>query len=215
MPKVGDTVAPKQPSTPGPIRSAPALRFVARQPIFDRSENVFGYELLFRNGPENCFQSSDVDRASRSTVDSSLQMGLDLLCDERRAFVSSRDVLLKGYMTLLPLPQTIVEVLESVQVDEALLSACRGLKRARYLIALGYLRKNRDPGRIHRHPRSGLSLFQAYFFCRGHDRARDSHQSRQLSAHAAVGLACLSCICARSKRSSRRKLRFVAAYCAI
>jgi len=54
------------------------LRYVARQPIFDRDEKVFGYELLFRNGIENCF-SGDRDEASRSTLDSSLLLGLDVL----------------------------------------------------------------------------------------------------------------------------------------
>lgn len=116
---------------------APGLRFVARQPIFDRSENVFGYELLFRDGLENCFRASDVDAASRSTVDSSLLMGLDLLCEGRRAFVNcTRDVLLKGYVTLLPSSHTIVEVLESVGVDESIIASCQRLKETGYLIAL-------------------------------------------------------------------------------
>ena len=111
----------------------PGLGFVARQP----SENVFGYELLCRDGLENYFQSSDADAASRSTVDSSLLIGLDLLCDGPRAFVNcTRDVLLKDYVTLLPSHQTMVEVLESVQVDEPVLTACQGLKEAGYLIAL-------------------------------------------------------------------------------
>lgn len=110
---------------------------MARQPIFDRSENVFGYELLFRDGVENCFRSSDSDAASRSTVDSSLLMGIDLLCEGRRAFVNcTRDVLLKDYVTLLPSSHTIVEVLETVPVDEAVLGACQRLKEAGYLIAL-------------------------------------------------------------------------------
>jgi len=35
----------------------PGQRFVARQPIFDRSQKVFGYELLFRNGVEDYFNA--------------------------------------------------------------------------------------------------------------------------------------------------------------
>lgn len=31
-------------------------RFIARQPIFDRRLRIFGYELLFRAGPENRFR---------------------------------------------------------------------------------------------------------------------------------------------------------------
>ena len=117
--------------------SLQGLRFVARQPIFDTGEKVFGYELLFRPGVENYFYSSDIDAASRSTVDSSLLMGLDLLCDRRRAFVNcTRDVLLKGHVTLLPSHQTVVEILESVTPDPAVIAACERLKEAGYTIAL-------------------------------------------------------------------------------
>jgi hypothetical protein len=60
------------------------LCYVARQPIFDREEKVFGYELLCRGGLENAFSGSDLEAASRATLDSSLLMGLDVLCDGRR-----------------------------------------------------------------------------------------------------------------------------------
>lgn len=73
------------------------MRYVARQPIFDREEKVFGYELLFRDGLQNAFHG-DTDEASRATLDRSLLMGLDVLCDGRRAFVNcTRDTLIKGW----------------------------------------------------------------------------------------------------------------------
>ncbi len=113
------------------------LRYVARQPIFDREEKVFGYELLFRDGMESAFNSNDPDEASRSTLDSSLLMGLGVLCDGRRAFVNcTRDTLIKGLVTLLPSQSTVVEVLESVPPDPDVTSACRQLKEAGYMIAL-------------------------------------------------------------------------------
>jgi c-di-GMP-related signal transduction protein len=112
------------------------LRYVARQPIVDREEKVFGYELLFRDGLENAF-SGDTDEASRATLDRSLLMGLDVLCDGRRAFVNcTRDTLTKGLVTLLPSTFTVVEVLESVPPDPDVVAACRSLKEAGYLIAL-------------------------------------------------------------------------------
>jgi c-di-GMP-related signal transduction protein len=112
------------------------LRYVARQPIFDREEKVFGYELLFRNGLENAF-SGDVDEASRATLDRTLLMGLDVLCDGRRAFVNcTRDTLMKGLVRLLPSSSTVVEILESVPPDTEVITACRNLKEAGYLIAL-------------------------------------------------------------------------------
>jgi c-di-GMP-related signal transduction protein len=127
-------------AAPAPIGPAvhedKALRFVARQPIFDRTEKVFGYELLFRNGLENRF-TGDPDAASRSTVDSSLLMGLNILCDGKRAFVNcTRDTLIKGLITLLPSTKTIVEILESVPPDPDVMAACQSLREAGYLIAL-------------------------------------------------------------------------------
>ena len=112
------------------------LRYVARQPIFDRDEKVFGYELLFRDGVENAF-SGDTDEASRATLDSSLLMGLDVLCDGRRAFVNcTRDTLIKGLVTLLPSTSTVVEILETVPPDPDVIAACHKLKDAGYMIAL-------------------------------------------------------------------------------
>ena len=112
------------------------MRYVARQPIFDREEKVFGYELLFRDGLENAF-TGDNDEASRATLDRSLLMGLDVLCDGRRAFVNcTRDTLIKGLVTLLPSTITVVEILESVPSDPDVIAACQSLKDAGYLIAL-------------------------------------------------------------------------------
>lgn len=115
----------------------PGLRFVARQPILTADEKVFGYELLFRDGIENYFRCKDSDAASRSTLDSSLLLGLDVLCDKHYAFVNcTRDVLVKDYAVLLPPRQTVIEVLETVHPDEVVVSACERLKQAGYLIAL-------------------------------------------------------------------------------
>ena len=128
--------------SPGPAAAAASarevktFRYVARQPIFDRDERVFGYELLFRDGLENAF-TGDQDEASRATLDRSLLMGLDVLCDGRRAFVNcTRDTLIKGLVTLLPSTSTVVEVLESVPADQDVIAACHALKLAGYMIAL-------------------------------------------------------------------------------
>jgi c-di-GMP-related signal transduction protein len=113
------------------------LRYVARQPIFDRDQKVFGYELLFREDMDNTFHGWDPDVASRSTLDSSLLVGLDVLCDGRRAFLNcTRDTLIGGLITLLPSHSTVVEILETVPVDDEVVNACQRLKEAGYLIAL-------------------------------------------------------------------------------
>jgi c-di-GMP-related signal transduction protein len=126
------TPAPEQ--VPAPSQQ---LRYVARQPIFDRETKVFGYELLFRDGVENAFVGGDADMASRATLDRSVLVGLDMLCDGKRAFVNcTRDTLIKGLVTLLPPTSTVVEILESVTPDPDVMAAVERLKEAGYMIAL-------------------------------------------------------------------------------
>jgi c-di-GMP-related signal transduction protein len=129
----------KPPSIPAvsPSKGNQLSRYVARQPILTSNERVFGYELLFRDGVEDYFRHSDADAASRSTLDTSLLMGLDMLCDGRQAFINcTRDTLLKDYITLLPPTHAVAEILESVPVDDLVKAACVRLKDAGYTIAL-------------------------------------------------------------------------------
>ncbi len=122
----------------------PGQRFVARQAILDRSQNVFGYEILFRNGVADFF-NADPDLAARSTLDSSLLFGINSLCDNRRAFVNcTRDVLFKDLITLLPPSQAVAEILETVEPEDRVIAACKRLKAAGYLIALDDFAPN-DP----------------------------------------------------------------------
>ncbi len=126
-----------QPQSATDANEAQNFRFVARQPIFNREQQIFGYELLFRDGVDNFFKAEDPEAAARSTLDSSLLVGLDVLCDGQRAFINcTRDLLLKDCMTLLPSGQAVVEVLETVEPDDLVMAACERLKIAGYTIAL-------------------------------------------------------------------------------
>lgn len=133
--------------------SKQVFRFVARQPILNAAQQVFGYELLFRDGIENIFRASDAEAAARSTPDSTLLMGFDVLCDGQRAFINcTHDLLLKDGITLLPSEQTVVEVLEDVEPDDLIMAACQRLKVAGYTIALDdYVANDR------REPLTGLA----------------------------------------------------------
>ena len=131
--------APTSALNPGQGKPAhkPGTQFVARQPILTADEKVFGYELLFRDGVEDFFHADDPDAASRSTLNTAMLLGLDVLCDGRRAFVNcTRDILLKDYITLLPSEKAVAEILETVPADDLVVAACRRLKEAGYTIAL-------------------------------------------------------------------------------
>lgn len=123
--------------------------FIARQPIFDRNGKVYAYELLFRSGLHNYFDSDDQDQAAASVIaNSSLLFGLNEMTSNSRAFINcTRKVLLENYMTVLPKEQAVVEILEHVEPDSEIVEACRRLKAEGYILALDdfVYHKNYEP----------------------------------------------------------------------
>ncbi len=116
--------------------TAEVLRFIGCQPILDRDQKTFGHELLFRSGSGNHF-SGDADSATRQVIDGALTMGLDASIGSGKLFINcTRDALTGGLVTLLPVATTVIEVLETVEVDEQVIAACARLKDVGYQIAL-------------------------------------------------------------------------------
>lgn len=121
--------------------------FVARQPIFDRHDRLYGYELLYRNTAASTMaDGAAADTMCTDTViHSFLDIGLDELTDGRRAFVNcTREFLLDGQVELLPPDKVVVEVLETVGTDEPIVSACRRLRARGYQLALDDYVDNSD-----------------------------------------------------------------------
>lgn len=114
------------------------MSFIARQPIFDAGFEVFGYELLFRSGPENLFAHADGDAASTKVVSDSLCVyGLETLTAGRRAFVNvTRRVLIDELYAILPAACTVLEILETIPPDEEVIGACQTARENGYLLAL-------------------------------------------------------------------------------
>src|SRR5438105_6063979 len=121
--------------------SAPSLdpnghHFLARQAIFNQIGHIYGYELLFRLGPHNHF-TGDLDVATRTMVDNWLLHGFEGLTGYFPFFLNcTREALVKGLVTLLPKTRTVLELVETVEPDEEVVSACRRLKQIGYGIAL-------------------------------------------------------------------------------
>ena len=112
--------------------------FVARQPIFDRHNRVFAYELLFRSSFENvCRDVSLSEAAGRVLSGAVLTFGLEELTGGRKAFVNfTEDHLLSGAAELLPPETTVIELLEHVEPRPEIVEVVRTLKRSGYLVAL-------------------------------------------------------------------------------
>lgn len=113
--------------------------FVARQPIFDRKQKVFAYELLFRSGFEqNFFDNSDGDASSKQVLTNSfLSIGMDTMTNGKKAFVNfTRKLLLDQVASIFPKDLMVVEILEDIEPDDEMVSACKKLKDLGYLLVL-------------------------------------------------------------------------------
>jgi EAL and modified HD-GYP domain-containing signal transduction protein len=111
---------------------------VARQPILDERGRVFGYELLYRHAAGATACIADGDHASaRVLTGAVLDLGLDTLTNGRRAFLNvTRPLLLGELDTLIPPDGVVIELLESVEIDDKVIDTCRGLRAKGYQLAL-------------------------------------------------------------------------------
>jgi c-di-GMP-related signal transduction protein len=113
------------------------MEFIARQPIFNLQRAVTAYELLYRNSEANYCVAPDLDVASRQMMATVMLIGFDALSSGHAVYVNcTEELLCGGYPTLFPAKQTVLEVLETVKPNPAVVAACRELKAAGYAIAL-------------------------------------------------------------------------------
>ena len=113
------------------------MKYLARQPILNRSRELFAYELLFRNGLQNSCEGIDLELASTSVLDTSFLIGFEKITAGRRMFINCpRDFLLRDYASLFPPQSVVIEILETIRPDQEVIEACRRLKQAGYTLAL-------------------------------------------------------------------------------
>ena len=112
---------------------------IARQPIFDSRLRVFGYELLYRTRLEA--EEAEIAVADQATssllVDVFSNMDLERLLGPHRAFVNlTRTTLLQLAEHPVARDRLVVEVLETVPVDDEVEAAVERLVRAGVCVAL-------------------------------------------------------------------------------
>lgn len=113
-------------------------KYLARQPIFNKNQEVFAYELLYRSGLCDGYSNTDGDQATTEVIANSLLLiGLDTLTRGKKAFINfTRNLLENRVATLLPSELAVVEILENIEPDDKILAACKVLKEMGYLLAL-------------------------------------------------------------------------------
>ncbi len=115
--------------------------FIGRQPILDRQQATFGYELLFRAGHEN---AADVVDAHLATADVACkafaELGLAAALGDQRAFVNVDAAFLdEDAVRLLPKKQVVLDLELSGPVPAATTERCRELRALGYEFAVAGL----------------------------------------------------------------------------
>jgi EAL and modified HD-GYP domain-containing signal transduction protein len=113
--------------------------FVARQPVFDRQRQIYGYELLYRSGLSgNQFDGTEGTSATKQVISSTLlSVGLEKILCGKKAFLNFNERLLRdGIHQSLPRESTVIEILESVEPTTDLIGLCRGIYNDGYTLAL-------------------------------------------------------------------------------
>ncbi len=112
--------------------------YIGRQPILNRQQNIFSYELLFRNSTVQRANVTDNIKATANVMVNTLNnIGISKLIGDKKGFINvDEEILSSGITDLLPANTTVFELLETVKIDDTVLELCRNAKKAGYQIAL-------------------------------------------------------------------------------
>lgn len=112
--------------------------FLGRQPILDRDQRIVAYELLFRTGHTAGISVTDDMLATTSVIHHAFsEMGVHTVLGTQLGFINvSADMLLSDMVELLPRDQVVLELLETITINEAVIDRCRELKQQGFTLAL-------------------------------------------------------------------------------
>jgi EAL and modified HD-GYP domain-containing signal transduction protein len=111
---------------------------VGRQPVYDRAGDVVGYELLFRGGGEELTASRrNAYATSQVIVNAFTEFGLPELVGDHTCFINLTREFIVGELDVPFEPgRVVLEILESVEIDDEVLAGVTRLHDLGYPIAL-------------------------------------------------------------------------------
>lgn len=133
--------------------------FLARQPIFKRDLSVYAYELLFRSNPNenSCTLKSNEsipnianydtnDQAtSKVLINSYLATDFESFSRGKKVFINfTKNLIMNESAIIFPNNTLVVELLETINPDPALIESCMKLKKKGYTLALDDYVHERD-----------------------------------------------------------------------
>jgi len=127
-----------RPDSGAPEPTAP-LAFVARQAIYDAASNVVAYELLYRHAETaiTALVVDDVQATLHVIVNTALEIGLERLSGKLPVHINyPTELLAAAALPPFPAERVVIEVLESVRFNAAILGALGAFRAQGFHIAL-------------------------------------------------------------------------------
>jgi len=110
---------------------------LGRQPIFNRDQEVVGYELLFRSLTGGIDSVSGDIATTQVILNAFSEIGLKNLVENNYAFINFTRNFLTGQLPIpFPPQQTVIEVLENIQIDKPFIEALVLMRNRGFTIAM-------------------------------------------------------------------------------
>jgi len=115
--------------------------YIARQPIVDDEKKIYGYELLFRSMENDGLAQANFNdgtiASSRVAVNALNHIGLNKLVGDELAFINiDSELLLSSAILSIPKEHFVLELLETIEVDDEIIERVIELKKLGYKFAL-------------------------------------------------------------------------------
>ncbi|MEN9868023.1 MAG: hypothetical protein RL748_3613 [Pseudomonadota bacterium] len=111
--------------------------FLGRQPILNREQNLFAYELLFRSARTGAVTVEDDLSATAAVIAHAAELGMDHVIGDRVGFINvDAAVLLSDIVQVLNPKKVVLEILETVKATPELLARIVRLQELGYRFAL-------------------------------------------------------------------------------
>ena len=114
-----------------PVR--PRDFYLGRQPVIDRQQALFGYELLFRNAINGPTDVASGLATTAAVIANTAQLGLEKVIGDARGFIGvDADVLASDIFAFLPRERTILQLVGTVQATDVVLARIAQLSNHGY-----------------------------------------------------------------------------------
>lgn len=112
--------------------------FIGRQLILDHRHRAIGYELLSRSGREDTSNIEDGAKATATVMQRAFrEIGIQTIVGGGKAFINvDAEMLLSPMLESLAPDRVVLELLESIVIDEQVVRRSRELKAKGYRLAL-------------------------------------------------------------------------------